>query len=73
MRVRRCVTLDGRLHKRGSRARLWGYGYMDLSRLFGQPEGTVRQAVKRKKFNPADVVDVVRYWGELVVRTERGR
>ena len=66
MRIRRVVELDGRFQKKGRRARLWGYGYAELANLYGMPEGTVRQAVLRKKLKPGELGDVVRYWADLV-------
>lgn len=69
MKSRAVVHLTPLAPRKG-RPKLWAYSIPDLARLFGIPFGTVRQDIKRAKFDPADLVDIVRRWGELVVRAE---
>lgn len=73
MKGRRVVEYSGLAPKQGrgsGRPKLWAYSMADLARLFGKPVGTVRQDIRRKKFDPVDLADVVRYWGELVMMAE---
>lgn len=46
----------------------WTYGYPELAKLLGMGESAVRQAVRRKTFNPEDLVSVF----ELAMK-RRGR
>lgn len=57
---------------KGRGPRLWAYSYRDLAAFYGVPEWTVRQAVARGEFDPADLVDVMRYWGKRMVRERFG-
>ena len=57
MKRRRFIetTLD-----EGQRGRLWAYGYADLARLMDVHEGTLRNWVCAKKFDPGNLLAVAR-------------
>ena len=60
MPKRRAVVEVSRLNK--SKARLWGYGYADLSVLLGVSEGALRGRAARGTlgFDPGDLLAVAR-------------
>lgn len=45
-------------------AKLWGYGYADLAKLFGLSESGVRKAIRSGRLNPSDLKSVCRFWAE---------
>lgn len=41
---------------------MWAFGYADLAVLLATTPAAVRQRVKRKDFNPADLTSVCEHW-----------
>lgn len=50
--------------RKGQAPRRWAYGYPEIAKLLDMSEDAVRKAVSRRKFNPRDLADVVRYLRE---------
>jgi len=56
---------------KGTGEKLFTYSYQSLALLFGVKEGTIRQWINRKKFDPMDLQSIVAFATELGSRPSR--
>lgn len=60
--VRLCKGTASANGQRTGRKLLFGYGYCTLASLFGVTEDKIRYLVKRKKFDPQDLLSIIKYY-----------
>ena len=68
-KLRRVVEMNRGKPGTGGRPRVWAYDYRELARVFRMSEGAVRQAVRRKRFDPAHLESVLAFAARRLERS----